>query len=261
MLATLTTDFGAGSPYIAELKGVLLTRAPLSQLIDITHDIPPQNIAAGALVLAQATPWFPPQTLHIAVVDPGVGTSRKMIYARIGEQRYLAPDNGLLSRLAKNTTPSEIYAIENHRFMLPQVSRTFHGRDILAPVAAALLNGLDPSELGSPLATLVQLNWPEPQHGERSVRGEVLTIDHYGNMITNIRRDDLPAAALALPETIICECVGQTIRGLQQTYGNAPPGQLIALVGSGGYLELAIVNGNAARQLRMAAGDPVTASW
>ena len=141
---TLTTDFGLGSPYVAQMKGVILSLCGEADLIDITHGIGPQNVREGAVVLADTTPRFPPGTIHVAVVDPGVGTARKLVYAEIGPQRYLAPDNGLLSLLAASQPPSRIVSLENSQFWLPEVSPTFHGRDILSPVAARLAGGASP---------------------------------------------------------------------------------------------------------------------
>ena len=146
-LVTLTTDFGQGSPYVAQMKGVLLRLCPDAEIVDITHGISPQKVRQAAIVLADVTPWFPASTLHVAVIDPGVGTTRRLVYAEIGTQRYLAPDNGSLSRLSQGAAVQRVIALENRRYYLPEVSSTFHGRDILAPVAAHLLLGADPADL------------------------------------------------------------------------------------------------------------------
>src|SRR4051794_1322094 len=140
---TLTTDFGLSSPYVAQMKGVLLSLCSEVRLVDITHGIHPQDVAEGAIVLADVTLLFPPGTIHIAVIDPGVGTSRRLLYAELGEQKYLLPDNGLLTLLAEHGPPRQLIAIENRAFWRPEVSATFHGRDILAPVAAHLALGID----------------------------------------------------------------------------------------------------------------------
>ena len=145
-LITLMTDFGAGSPYVAAMKGVILSINPSVTLVDLTHAIPPQDVREGALVLEDVAPYFPPGTIHVAVVDPGVGTDRAILYAEIGSQRYVAPDNGLLSRLSRNTPPSRIVRLTNPDYWLRPVSATFHGRDIMAPVAARLSLGLDPAK-------------------------------------------------------------------------------------------------------------------
>ena len=144
-IITLTTDFGTGSPYVAAMKGVILSINPAATIVDISHAVPAQDIARGALVLEDTTPWFPADTIHVAVVDPGVGTERAILYARIGPQQYIAPDNGLLSRLMARTPPSLVLRLTEREYWLPEVSHTFHGRDIMAPVAARLSLGLDPA--------------------------------------------------------------------------------------------------------------------
>ena len=143
-IITLTTDFGAGSRYVAAMKGVILSINSRVQLVDLSHAIPHQDIRAGAIVLAETAPWFPPETIHIAVVDPGVGSTRRILYARYGSQQFIAPDNGLLSGLALRERASKIVSIDEPRFWLPEVSHTFHGRDIMAPIAARLSTGLSP---------------------------------------------------------------------------------------------------------------------
>src|SRR4051812_46288095 len=147
-IITLTTDFGLGSRYIGAMKGVILAINPRAQIVDLSHAVPARDIRAGAIVLAETATWFPPNTIHVAVIDPGVGSKRRIIYARIGSQQFIAPDNGLLSRLAMLVKPSRIVTVDEPRHWMPSVSRTFHGRDIMAPVAARLSLGLSPGELG-----------------------------------------------------------------------------------------------------------------
>ena len=255
-LITLTTDFGSGSSYVAQMKGVILSLCREVDLVDISHAIGPQNIREGAVVLADAAPRFPAGTIHVAVVDPGVGTGRPLLHARIGQQRYLAPDHGLLSLLARGERPQTLRALENNRYWLPETSHTFHGRDILAPVAAQLALGVDPDELGPPLSSLHMLDWPQPQRSQRGVTGEVLYVDSFGNVITNLVRDDVAAAGNAA--RLIVSCAGRTIRGLVPTYAAAAPQELVALFDSQGRLELAIVQGNAAHELAVTPGAPVT---
>ncbi|HEX5106235.1 MAG TPA: SAM-dependent chlorinase/fluorinase [Pirellulaceae bacterium] len=255
-LITLTTDFGSGSPYVAQMKGVILSLCREVDLVDISHAVGPQNIREGAVVLADATPRFPPGTIHVAVVDPGVGTSRPILYAEIGQQRYVAPDNGLLSLLASRQRPQRIRALENDSFWLPGTSHTFHGRDIMAPVAAHLALGVNPDELGPLAAGLHLLPWPQPQRTGDEVSGEVLYVDSFGNVITNLSRDDVRAAGN--PARLAIECAGRTIRGLVPTYAAAMPQELVALFDSQGRLELAVVQGNAARELEVEPGAAVT---
>lgn len=254
-LITLTTDFGLGSPYVAQMKGVILSLCREAELIDITHAIGPQNIREGAIVLADATPRFPPGSIHLAIVDPGVGTSRRMIYAETSEQRYLAPDNGLLSFLTRHEPPRRIVLLENSRFWLSNPSHTFHGRDIFAPVAAHLAGGLDPAELGTAGDELISLDWPEPRKTSSRIAGEVLYVDSFGNLITNIDATDI--AALGHPASLVIECGGLEIRGLVRSYGAALTGEFVALLDSQGRLEIAAINNHAARELRLQAGEPV----
>jgi S-adenosyl-L-methionine hydrolase (adenosine-forming) len=254
-IITLTTDFGVGSPYVAQMKGVVLSLCGEVTLVDISHDVGPQNIRQGAVVLADVTPRFPPETIHVAVVDPGVGTARRIVYAEIGQQRYIAPDNGLLSRLAAATRPTRIVAIEKEAYWLPQRSNTFHGRDIMAPVAAHLANGLDPRKLGAPSAELVMLDWPLPERSSSGVMGEVLFVDSFGNVITNISGDELQMVGSA--NALVVDCGGRKIRGVVPTYGAAMPGEIVALVDSQGRLEIAKVGGSAANELQIGIGEAV----
>ena len=254
-LITLTTDFGASSPYVAQLKGVILSLCREAELIDVTHVIGPQNVREGAVVLCDVTPRFPGGTIHVAVVDPGVGTSRRLIYVEIGPQRYLTPDNGLLSLIARREPPRRVIALENPRLWLPQPSQTFHGRDILAPVAARLASGLDPAELGPRVDRLELLDCPQPRKVGSRLVGEVLYVDSFGNLITNICREDV--TPLGEPSRMVVACGGEPIAGILPTYGSALPGELLALYDSQDRLEIAQAQGSAARTLRVLAGEPV----
>src|SRR6266699_1861199 len=173
-IITLTTDFGTGSPYVAQMKGVILSICREVDLIDVSHASSAQNVREGAIVLADASPRFPVGTIHLAVVDPGVGSSRRLIYAEIGEQRYIAPDNGLLSLLAGRQPPTTVFALDNPRFWLERPSQTFHGRDIMAPVAAHVARGVEARELGPERDGMVTLDWPQPRKEASAIAGEVL---------------------------------------------------------------------------------------
>jgi S-adenosyl-L-methionine hydrolase (adenosine-forming) len=258
-IITLTTDFGEGSRYVAAMKGVLLSINPDARLIDISHSVPPQDVHRGAIVVAEAAPFFPPHTLHIAVVDPGVGTERRIVYARIGQQQFIAPDNGLLSRLAAAERPSKIVSLDEPRFWRPQVSSTFHGRDIMAPVAARLSLGLSPDELGRPLDSLVSLTWREAEKVANKISGEVIEVDSFGNLVTNIARAQL--AGVPTDESVTVTCDEHATQGIFKTYSEQPSMTLIALVGSGDQLELAIVDENASMMLGVTVGAPVTITW
>jgi S-adenosyl-L-methionine hydrolase (adenosine-forming) len=258
-IITLTTDFGLGSPYVAAMKGVMLSINPAARLVDIAHTVAQQNIRQGAVLLAEATTWFPVGTIHVAVIDPGVGTERRIIFAQIGDQQYLAPDNGLLSRLTAKTRPARIIALENAEHWLPSVSNTFHGRDIMAPVAAQLSLGMEPDRLGPSISELVELDWTAPQVERNRIVGEVVWIDGFGNLITDITSAML--VAIADRSRATTEIAGETIRGIDRTYGERAAGTLMALVGSSGYLEVAVADGSAAARLSGKSGTQVTVRW
>jgi S-adenosylmethionine hydrolase len=258
-LITLTTDFGEGSPYIAAMKGVILAINPRVRIVDITHAIGPQDIRRGAMVLAEVTPLYPRGTLHIAVVDPGVGSDRAIVYTEIGDQRYIGPDNGLFSRLAAGCEPSKIRAITEERLFRRPVAPTFHGRDIMAPAAAHLSLGVDPDELGPPLERLASLDWPGAAKLANRIVGEVTAIDSFGNLITNITRDMLADAPTDESVAILCD--EHETRGIFKTYSDQPAMTLIALVGSNDCLELAIVDDSAAVMLGVRAGAPIEVRW
>jgi S-adenosylmethionine hydrolase len=258
-LITLTTDFGNGSPYAAAMKGVIYSIAPEATVVDLTHAIRPQDVRSGAIVLEQATPWFPPGSIHVAVVDPGVGSQRRIVYAEISGQRYVAPDNGLLSRLEARHTASRIVAVEEPEFWLPQISATFHGRDIMAPVAARLSRGLPAERLGRPLDKLISLTWPEVVILPRSIRGSVESIDSFGNLITDITEAML--ANVPHDDSVRITCDEHETLGIFRTYADQPAATFLALVGSSGRLELAIVDENAAAMLGIRTGTPVEVSW
>lgn len=252
-IVTLTTDFGGDGPYVAAMKGVILRDAPGSQLVDVSHVVAPQNIREGAFVLGSAWPWFPSGTIHLAVVDPGVGTERRLIAATVAGHWFVLPDNGLIGLVARGRTLEGVWALAwpDDR----PVSRTFHGRDLLAPAAAHLARGDDPADLGPACepSSLVALDWPDPVAlGDDEIGGEIVFRDHYGNLVTNV-----PAAQLIGPGWGL-EVAGRPIPSLVGTYGDRPPGTIVALEGSFGLVEVAEVNGDAARRLGAGPGAAVT---
>jgi len=188
-IITLLTDFGPDSPYVASLKGVILSLQPEAVLVDLSHSIRPQEVRQAAWVLAEAAPCFPPDTIHVAVVDPGVGTCRAIVYAAMAGQHFIAPDNGLLSLLADRHRPTRLVRLDNPAFWRAEVSRTFHGRDIMAPVAAHLSRGVGADRLGSPQESLVRIDWPQPRQEAHRTVGQVVWIDSFGNLITNLGRE------------------------------------------------------------------------
>jgi S-adenosylmethionine hydrolase len=258
-IITLTTDFGAGSRYVAAMKGVILSINPNARIVDLSHVVPHQDIRTGAIVLAETTRWFPPETIHVAVVDPGVGSDRRVIYARIGQQHYIGPDNGLLSGLTMLEQPSKIICISKPEHWLENVSPTFHGRDIMAPVAAKLSLGLSPEELGESCDQLIELPWPEVQQVPNRIDGEVIEVDSFGNLITNITRDMLHGVPTS--DVVLVSCEEHETQGIFATYSDQPPMTFMAHVGSTGRLELAIVDENASAMLGVRVGAPVRVSW
>ena len=251
--------FGSGSPYVGAMKGAILSIAPEVSIVDITHDVPPQDVRQGALSLATTVSAFPAGTIHVGIVDPGVGTERCLIYAFIGGHHYLAPDNGLLDRLARNTTPDKIIALTHSEFWRDEISSTFHGRDILAPVAAHLSLGVVADQLGDPLNGLVRLEWTEVEVSSDKLSGIIESIDSFGNLITNIREEMLGDVPRDEGVRIVCD--EHETNGIFSTYGDQPSMTLLALIGSGGMLELAIVDDNAAAMLSVKVGTGVTVSW
>ncbi len=250
-IITLTTDFGLQDHYVGAMKGVILNRCPQTQIADITHGIPLFSLYAGAYAIAQAAPFFPPGAIHVVVVDPGVGTDRKPLLVEFQEQFFIAPDNGVLSLVLARGGHSTAREITNREFWLPTPSSTFHGRDIFAPVAAALAGGIArPSDVGPTLDSIQQLPDLHPIEVKRSLwHGRILSIDRFGNVITNFRP---PADRFSL-------IIGQhVITELRQNFGAAAPDLLFAYLGSSGYVEVAMNQGNAAQILRAAAGDTIT---
>jgi len=255
-IITLTSDFGYGSSYVAQMKGVILSLCRDVELMDISHAIMAQNVREGAVVLADATPRFPHGTIHVAVVDPGVGTSRRMIYTEIGGQRYIAPDNGLLSLLALGQRPRSIISLENREYWLPDATSTFQGRDIMAPVAAHLARDLEPQKLGPARQSIEMLNWPQATKSAGGLTGVVIYVDSFGNLITNLSRADV--LSIGAPSSLVVDCGGLKISGIVPTYGAALSGEIIALFDSQERLEIAKVSGNAALDLGLNVGEKVT---
>jgi S-adenosylmethionine hydrolase len=253
-ILTLTSDFGLGGPYVAALKGVLLGLAPGAQLVDVCHTISPQNILEGSFVLAGIVDVFPKGTVHLAVVDPGVGTDRRLIAVKAAAQWFVLPDNGLITGVLRRQRPEAVWEISNPSLRRPVVSATFHGRDILAPAAAYLLQGGDPAALGAQREKYTTLRNFEPSADELGFVGEVIFRDAFGNLITNVCEDRLGAVSR---DRWQIEIAGERIDGIQRTYGEQPPGSLVAVTGSSGWVEIAVVNGDAARQLTAGAGTTV----
>lgn len=242
-ILTLLTDFGSQDAYVAAMKGVILSLVPHATLVDITHEVSPQDVLGGAFLLATCWRTFPKGTVHLAVVDPGVGSKRRGIVLFAEGHYFVGPDNGLFS-LALADVEKQIVAVENQRLFRHPVSPTFHGRDIFAPVAAHLLRGEPMHEIGPQVADMVLLPQAEPRAmGASEWEATVVWVDRFGNLVTN-----LPERLLRDREIEVA-IAGEKIQGLSSYYGQVPPGSLVALIGSSGFLEVAENLGSAAKRL------------
>jgi S-adenosyl-L-methionine hydrolase (adenosine-forming) len=242
-LFTLTTDFGSGSSYPAQLKAVILSAIPDARLVDVSHDVPAYDITAAALILEAAVPWFPREAIHVAVVDPGVGTARRGLVVIDGEgRRLVGPDNGLFTPFLGRG--ARLRALAEHGGVLPAPrTATFHGRDLFAPAAVYLARGGTAGTLGPEVSDPVLLDWPAAARDGDEIRGVMLSADPFGNVVTSIRGADLAGAAV-----MEVDVAGRRARFVR-TFGEGDRGELLALVGSGGRLEIAVREGSAARLL------------
>ncbi|HZZ83662.1 MAG TPA: SAM-dependent chlorinase/fluorinase [Anaeromyxobacteraceae bacterium] len=249
-VVTFLSDFGAGSGYPAQMKGAVLQRLPSAQLVDLSHEVPHFDVLAGALLLEACVPHFPLEAVHCAVVDPGVGTSRRALCVVDPEgRRLVGPDNGLFTPFLEG---ARAYALEDPRHVPAPASATFHGRDLFAPVAAFLAGGGDPEWLGPSVAAPVRLPWPAAARDGARLRGKCLAVDHFGNLITSLRSSDLGGRQV---REVRVE--GRAARFVR-TFGEGAAGELLALVGSGGRLEIAVREGSAAERFGLVRGAPVT---
>jgi S-adenosyl-L-methionine hydrolase (adenosine-forming) len=256
-IITLTTDFGAADWFVGVMKGVIARLAPRTEVIDLTHQVPPGDLRAGAFALAAAYRFFPRGSVHLAVVDPGVGSARQAVAVRTAQFVFVGPDNGLLSWALEGEKVKAIRALDNPEYFLPEISQTFHGRDIFAPVAAYLSRGGSIQRLGPAREGYLRLDVAPLRRTRRGLEGEVIYIDHFGNAITNIRRDALRISAGTQIEARIGRRRSYSLAGFYQA---VPMGQPLALFGSSGFLEIAVNGGNAAKQLRLRIGDKVFVS-
>lgn len=260
-IITLLTDFGLEDGYVGMMKGVILSIHPLVQIVDITHGIAPQDILQAAGSIHSAWRYFPKGSIHVVVVDPGVGGNRKMLCLQAGGHFFLAPDNGVLSRVLESEPVQSLNLIENPRYFFEPVSRTFHGRDIFAPVAAHLSTGLSPEEIGPsfPPENAVCLPIPRPcLEKSGGVIGQVLSVDRFGNLITNIDAQWIRKIGKPGKTSRIGVRIGDfAVSGLSKSYQDVSEKTLLALINSGGYLEIAVNRGNAAEFCRASPGGKV----
>ena len=257
-IITLLTDFGSKDTFVGVMKGVIWRIAPQVQIADLTHAIGPQNVLEGALALGISAHFFPHGTVHLAVVDPGVGTPRRPIAARVGAHFFIGPDNGLFTAIfekaEQENQPFEIIHLNQPKYWLSGVSHSFHGRDIFAPCAAYLANGTLLQALGTPVNDPVRLALPRPERTSDGWRCQVVRIDAFGNLGTNLPGDLLPAQREGIRVTLR----DHPIQGVVQTYAERAAGDLAAMIDSSNNLSIAVVNGNAAQSLRAKVGDVVT---
>jgi S-adenosylmethionine hydrolase len=258
-IATLTTDFGLKDPYAAEMKATILSICQNAVIVDITHEIAKFNTRMGAYMLASAAPYFPKGSVHVAVVDPGVGTKRRPILIQTARSFFVGPDNGILILAAEKQMIAHIHELANPQFMSPKVSNTFHGRDIFAPAAAHLLNEVKPEEFGPEIHEAIKPEFAKITRKNDVLIGEVLHIDGFGNIITNINEKEVVQSQLN--EAVNVELPTYKLKlYLFKAYGETKPHQPLALIGSHGFLEIALNHGNAAKKFKTKPGDKIAVS-
>jgi S-adenosyl-L-methionine hydrolase (adenosine-forming) len=250
---TLTTDFGSVDPFVGVMKGVILSVAPAASIVDLTHEITPFDIPEAGFSIYQAARYFPPRTIHVVVVDPGVGSSRRPILVESGRQYFIGPDNGVFSMILSSGS-FRAREITNDKFFLKPVSATFHGRDIFAPAAAWLARGTPVSKFGKQIEDALRSSYDKPvRTAKRAWTGAVLKVDRFGNLVTNFHIDEF---AWVKDRPFTLEIGLRNVNRLVRTYADAPPGEPVIVVGSSGFLEVATNQGSAARSLGCASGAP-----
>lgn len=253
-IITLLTDFGTRDGYVGAMKGVVLSLFPSAVLVDLTHEIEPGDVAGAAYALATASPEYPGGTVHVAVVDPGVGTARRSLIVETSTGALLVgPDNGVLSLAAGRAR--RVFDLDRPRWFGERLSATFHGRDVFAPVAAHAASGIALEQLGTPCDAMVELHWPAARREGDLIRGAVVHVDRFGNLITNITRADVEALGEA--RMLAVEISGR-LAAFHRTFASAEPGTLIAVLGSGDAVEVAVTEGSAAALLGVGSGTAVT---
>ena len=254
-IITLLTDFGLKDPYVASMKGVILSINPQCTLVDITHQISPHDIIEGAFTLAQTYSTFPKGTIHLAVVDPGVGSPRKPILFVTPNYLFIGPDNGLFTIALQRERVKQAVVLRNQKFFLSEVSSTFHGRDIFAPVAAYLTLGVKPGSFGPSIKSWHQIPSPDPAMKQGKLIGEIVHIDTFGNLVSNI--DYRILLKFSKSRLCVIKIGKRTMTGLQKGYWEGRRGEPMALIGSGGLLEISVREGNAQKALKVEKGDRI----
>jgi len=253
-IITLITDFGLSDHYAGVMRGVILGICPQAEIVDISHEVGAYEVVEGAFLLAQTYPYFPRGTVHVVVIDPGVGTARRPIVAEAAGQRFVAPDNGVLSMMYAREKP-KVRWITAEKYFLKPVSQTFHGRDIFAPVGAHLARGVAPAKMGKQITDYLRLHFERPvRTARRAWTGAVLKIDRFGNLVTNFPAEEFPD----LQKRPFEMSIGlETVNRLARNYAESGPGQLFVIVGSSGYLEVSASQASAAKMLGCGVGAPV----
>jgi len=255
-LLTLTTDYGTSDHLVGTLKGVILKIQPEAQIVDINHNVVPYDVLDGALTIGAAYRYFPARTIHVVVVDPGVGTPRRPILVSANAQYFVAPDNGVLSLVYEREDPVVVRHVTAEHYFLRPVSATFHGRDIFAPVAAWLAKNWQTEAFGEAISDFTRFTLPRPKAQKGLLRGVVLRVDNFGNLMTNLTLEDLPETARK-PGPVKLTIAGKPVKRYVETFAQGPAGEPVALLGSSGFIEIAVDKGNAARVLGAERGAEV----
>ncbi|HZS97663.1 MAG TPA: SAM-dependent chlorinase/fluorinase [Terriglobales bacterium] len=257
-IITLTTDFGTNDHFIGTMKGVILSIEPDAQIIDICHAVQAFDVLDGALTISQAYSYFPTGTIHMVVVDPGVGTARRPLIVSSDRHHFVAPDNGVLSLIYQREQRLSARHVTGEHYFLQPVSNTFHARDVFSPVAAYLAKGVDPEKFGEPVTDFVRFSAPKPKAvNENTLRGVVLKVDRFGNLITNITPQDAPMLFGENPGAFKIVVGQREIREIKEAYALGAPGEVFGIMGSMGYLEVAANRGSAAQLLGVGKGTDV----
>ena len=255
-IITLTTDYGLNDHLVGTLKGVILKINPEATIVDITHGVAPFDLLDGALAIGSAYGYFPARTIHVVVIDPGVGTERRPLLVSADNQYFVAPDNGVLSLIYERDANAVVrHATAEHYYLQP-VSKTFHGRDVFAPIAAWLTKGWQTASMGEEITDYKKLAMPKPKASDGVVKGIVMRVDAFGNLITNFRVEDLPESALTNGEVKL-QVGTQAVSRMVPTFANGNAGEPVAYVGSSGYIEIGVNKGNASRTMSIGRGTAV----
>jgi S-adenosylmethionine hydrolase len=258
-IVTLTTDFGSNDHFVGTIKGVILEIVPDATIVDICHAVQPFDVLDGALTIAQAYSYFPSSTVHLVIVDPGVGTARRPIIASSDRHHFVGPDNGVLSLIYGREERMHVRHVTADHYYLQPISNTFHGRDIFAPISAYLAKGVETEKFGEEISDFVRFNAPRPKPaGENSLRGVVLKVDRFGNLVTNITEKDAPMLFRPDPPPFKITVGNSEIADIKENYAQGVPKQVFGILGSMGYLEISANRGSAAQILGVGKGSEVT---